>query len=54
INTLIIAGPKETFSERQKYVVDQFIMRGGEAIFLLNGVNINDSLQAVPNDTGLD
>lgn len=55
VKTLIIAGPKITFSERQKYIIDQFIMRGGNVIFLVDGVNTNNkNLQTTPNDTGLD
>lgn len=54
ITTLVMAGPKSTFTDRQKYIIDQFIMRGGHVIFLVNGMNTDQNLQATPNDTGLD
>jgi gliding-associated putative ABC transporter substrate-binding component GldG len=50
IDTLIIAGPKTAFSERTQYVIDQFIMSGKSVIFLINGANVDDSLQAVRNE----
>ncbi len=65
VDALLIIGPKQPMSERGKYVVDQFLMRGKGAAFLVDG----QTLQAprgmmmpgmdVPqiaqnNDTGLD
>jgi len=61
IDTLIIAGPKEGFSEREQYIIDQFIMLGSldnttskSAIFLVDGVNVDDSLVAKANTATLD
>jgi len=53
INTLLVVGPTQAFSERELYIIDQFIMRGGNVIFLVDGVAVDDALQAVPNETGL-
>ena len=54
INTLIVAGPKKALSERDKYEIDQFIMRGGRAIFLVDSIKISPgSIQATPLNTGL-
>ncbi len=54
VTTLVIAGPKQPLSEREKYEIDQFIMRGGKAIFLIDPVTINmQTLQGTPLPTGL-
>ena len=39
---LIIADPQEPFSERDKYQIDQYIMRGGHVLWLLNGVRFSE------------
>ncbi|MBN2669895.1 MAG: gliding motility-associated ABC transporter substrate-binding protein GldG [Bacteroidales bacterium] len=42
---IIIAGPSEKYSERDKFIIDQFIMNGGRVLWLMNGTNANmDSL----------
>jgi ABC-2 type transport system permease protein len=58
---LIIAAPDSAFSPKDKYIIDQFIMKGGKTMFLINGVNANmDSLSSKPvtmalsNDVKLD
>jgi gliding-associated putative ABC transporter substrate-binding component GldG len=38
IDVLIIMGPKGEYTESQKFMIDQFIMRGGNAAFLINKV----------------
>ena len=54
ITTLVVAGPKQALSEREKYEIDQFIMRGGRAIFLIDPVTLQpQTLQATPLSTGL-
>jgi len=45
INTLIIAGPRE-LKDTQKYEIDQFLMRGGKIIFLIDTIDIKEGLQA--------
>jgi gliding-associated putative ABC transporter substrate-binding component GldG len=45
ISTLILAGPRE-LTDRQKYAIDQFIMRGGKAVFLVDTVEMREGLQA--------
>lgn len=54
IDTLIVAGPKKALTERELYEIDQFIIRGGKAIFLLDQVAVGQGLQATPNQTGLE
>jgi gliding-associated putative ABC transporter substrate-binding component GldG len=54
ISTLVIAGPKQQLTEREKYEIDQFIMRGGRAVFLVDPINIPQGvMQAMPATTGL-
>ncbi|MEW6380515.1 MAG: Gldg family protein [bacterium] len=40
VTTLIVMGPEET-SERAQYEIDQFIMRGGKAIFLVDTIKLD-------------
>lgn len=54
INTLIIAGPKEQFSEDQLKAVDAFLMRGGSLLVLVDGVKVEEGLIASSNNVGLD
>ncbi|MFC1598698.1 GldG family protein [Patescibacteria group bacterium] len=54
IDSLIIAGPKTAFNEKELYHIDQFIMNGGQVIFLLDPVQITEGLQAEISQTGLE
>lgn len=38
---MIVARPTERFSERSKFVLDQYIMNGGKVLWLINKLNIN-------------
>ena len=54
VTTLVIAGTKQPLTEREKYELDQFIMRGGRAIFLVDPIQLQPgTLQATPLSTGL-
>ena len=54
VTTLVVAGPKRPLSEREKYEIDQFIMRGGRTIFLVDSITMQpNTLQATPLATGL-
>ncbi len=53
INTLVIAGPEERFSEEELKAIDAFLTRGGSLLVLADGVKVGDGLMATPNDTGL-
>lgn len=53
INTLIITGPRE-LKDPQKYEIDQFLMRGGKIVFLIDTVDIKEGLQASPLKPGTD
>ncbi len=54
VTTLVIAGAKQPLTEREKYELDQFIMRGGRAIFLVDPIQLQPgTMQATPLSTGL-
>lgn len=43
---LIMARPRGEFSEKNKFVIDQFVMHGGKVLFLIDKLNVAiDSLQ---------
>lgn len=45
-DALIISAPDTSFSEKQKYIIDQFIMRGGKVLWLIDPISLNrDSLR---------
>lgn len=44
-SAIIVAGPEKQFSESDKFILDQFIMKGGKILWLVDEVNVNaDSL----------
>lgn len=44
-SAIIVAGPQKEFSEADKLVIDQYIMKGGKVLWLLDEVYVNsDSL----------
>ena len=54
VTTLVIAGVKQALTEREKYELDQFIMRGGKAVFLVDPIQLQPgTLQGTPLSTGL-
>jgi len=46
----IIAKPKEKFTEAEKQVLDQFIMKGGKTLWLIDGTNAE--MENLYNETG--
>lgn len=45
IDALVIAKPTESFNERDKFVIDQFVMNGGRVMWFVDPLNVNrDSL----------
>jgi len=45
---VIIVKPRTAFDERDKFIIDRYIMRGGKVMWLIDGVNVNtDSLTSV-------
>ncbi len=44
-DAIIVAKPQEKFEEQDKYIIDQFIMNGGKALWLIDAMQIDmDSL----------
>jgi ABC-2 type transport system permease protein len=59
-DAIVVAAPDSDFSEKDKFVLDQFIMKGGRALWLIDGMQVTmDSLQfsdetiALANDINL-
>lgn len=53
-NTLIIAKPTLPFEEKDKYQIDQFVMRGGKILWLIDPVFASmDSLQLATETVGI-
>ena len=45
-NALIVAKPTESFSEQDKYIIDQFIMNGGKVLWMIDAMQMDlDSLR---------
>jgi ABC-2 type transport system permease protein len=54
VDALLVAGP-DRLAERDKYELDQYLMRGGKLIFLIDGVNVSGQMMfAFPSSDGLD
>src|SRR5688572_19148225 len=59
-DVLIVAKPTESFSEPDKYLLDQYLMQGGKILFLIDKVDASmdsaarDDYFAGPNDLNLD
>lgn len=41
---IIVAAPKKPLSDTDKYILDQYIMRGGRVLWLLDGVQFSDEM----------
>ncbi|HEX6224566.1 MAG TPA: gliding motility-associated ABC transporter substrate-binding protein GldG [Chryseolinea sp.] len=59
-DVLVIAKPTKSFSESDKFLLDQYIMRGGRVLFLIDKVDASmdsaarEDYFAKPNDLNLD
>ncbi len=57
---IFLEGPRDRYSQREIYLLDQFVMRGGNLVVLMDGVAVDialaggDGTLAMPLDTGLD
>ncbi|GAA5220597.1 gliding motility-associated ABC transporter substrate-binding protein GldG [Membranihabitans marinus] len=46
IDVVVVAQPKSSFSDREKFIIDQYIMNGGKMMFLLDPMRVDeDSLR---------
>jgi ABC-2 type transport system permease protein len=54
-SAIIIAKPDSAFSEKDKFIIDQFIMRGGKVLWLIDPVFASmDSLEAHESTIGIE
>ncbi len=54
VAALLVVGP-DRLAERDKYELDQYLMRGGKLMFLIDGVNVSEQMMfAFPSSDGLD
>ena len=52
-DAIVLAKPKTSFSEIDKYKIDQFIMRGGKAMFLVDALSVNMDSASSENNLAL-
>lgn len=58
-DVVIIGKPRTPFSEREKYLLDQYLMRGGNLVYFLDALKVNidsalgDGTVAIPYETNL-
>ena len=57
---LVVAGPDSLISDKDRFVIDQYIMNGGKVLWMLDALKINmdslrnsESTMAVSNENGL-
>jgi ABC-2 type transport system permease protein len=56
---LVVAKPASKFSNREKYLLDQYVMKGGKLLFFLDALRVNmdsasgDGTVAIPYETNL-
>ncbi|MBI9061995.1 MAG: gliding motility-associated ABC transporter substrate-binding protein GldG [Marinilabiliaceae bacterium] len=51
---VIVAKPSRSFSEKDKFILDQYLMNGGRLLFFVDAVNVTlDSLRRAPQTMGL-
>lgn len=54
VKTIIIAKPQQAFEEKDKFIIDQFIMNGGNVLWLIDPVFASmDSLQKTDETLGV-
>jgi len=53
VSTLLIAGPKDKFTDDELKKIDAFVMKGKSLIVLADGVNVTKGMGASKNDIGL-
>ena len=54
-DAIVIAKPTQAFDEKDKFIIDQYIMHGGKVLWLVDAVNASmDSLQTSESTVGVD
>ncbi len=55
VDTLVVAGPKKTLSAQEVFALDQFLMKGGSIVFLIDRLKlIGIGVEATTVDTGME
>lgn len=55
LSALIIVGPRDRFTDAEKYNLDQYLMGGGKIAFFVNGIAVDrQTMRAKPLDAGLE
>jgi gliding-associated putative ABC transporter substrate-binding component GldG len=49
IKILVLASPKENFADGELKKIDEFLLKGNSLIFLVDGVNVDQEMQASAN-----
>ncbi|MCX8079656.1 MAG: gliding motility-associated ABC transporter substrate-binding protein GldG [Bacteroidia bacterium] len=53
-DAIVISKPDSAFSDKDKYIIDQYIMKGGKVLWLIDPIDINlDTLQSKGYTMGL-
>lgn len=52
-DAIIVAKPMEKYSETDKFIIDQYIMRGGRVLWLLDGAQMSDDMLSKGGTTPL-
>ncbi|MBW7996655.1 MAG: hypothetical protein FVQ81_08845 [Candidatus Glassbacteria bacterium] len=53
LNALIVAGPDDSLSEQARFAIDQFLMRGGKVMFMIDNLTIGPNRQPLLINHGL-
>ena len=54
VDTLIIAGPKQNISDDELLLLDQYILKGGRALMLIDNTQVSLDMKAAPNHSGIE
>ncbi|MFH0760111.1 MAG: gliding motility-associated ABC transporter substrate-binding protein GldG [Bacteroidota bacterium] len=50
-SALVIADPKERFSEQDKFIIDQYILRGGKVLWMVDAIKVDMNRIAIESET---
>ena len=53
LNTLIVGGPESAFTSQELFNLDQYLMKGGNLVFLVDTYKIKEFFEAIPLEAGL-
>lgn len=53
VSTLLLINPTQKFSDRALLTIDQFLMKGGSLVLLLDPINVSGNLQPSANATNI-